>query len=62
VFTGTRDPLFSKKMQEAILKTSKSKVHIIEDANHALELKGKISDTMDLHKKIIMICDAYMSD
>lgn len=62
IFTGTRDPLFSKEMQNLILKPSKSNVHIIEDANHALELKGKTVDTIDLHKNIIRICDAYMSD
>jgi hypothetical protein len=61
VFCGTRDRLFSKEMINLISLESEEKIHVIEGANHTLELDDNVTKTIELHMQIVTICDGYLS-
>lgn len=62
VFFGTKDRLFSQEMMNLISLDSKEEIHVIEGANHALELDENIANTIELHKQIVTICLGYLSE
>ena len=61
VITGTKDKLFSIDMVNQVKEMPKNIIKMFEGANHALELEGDISKTIDLHKEILKICSAYLT-
>ena len=59
VVTGTMDSLFLKENYDRVNRQN-NQLMIIEDANHALEIRNDLAGTINVHRDVLLACDEFM--
>lgn len=59
VVTGTMDSLFPKENYDRVNRKN-NQLMIIEDANHALEIRNDLAGTINVHRDVLLACDEFM--